>query len=88
MPLPNCLWCNTSHACVKAQGLKGFVCDEYCSRAIINHHYLEDLKAMNRAKHETIVALKNENEELKTSLEFWYGQLTEAIKFNEEGLRN
>lgn len=88
MPSSNCLWCGTGNCCTKAQGLNGFVCDEYCSRAIINHHYLEDLKAMNRAKHETIVALKNENEELKTSLEFWYGQLTEAIEFNEREVRN
>lgn len=41
-----------------------------------------------RAKHETIVALKNENEELKRTVEFWYRQLTIAIEFNERELRN
>lgn len=47
-----------------------------------------ELEGLSRAKHETIEILKEKNENLKRSIEFWYGQLAEAIEFNERSVRN
>ena len=77
-------------------------CNKHCWEAYSFRHLFDDreeqihklreevaeLKALNRAKHETIEALKTKNDKLKMSVEFWYGQLGEAIEFNEREIRN